>query len=92
MKQTKKRLGSSDVIFEAMNLSAADDEKLPAATKSTDQGLKAGWTRTTVVIRKDYLEKLKAKAYWDRTSLRDLLDAAIGDSLKGEIIKPKGKK
>lgn len=30
-----------------------------------EKGLRDGWTRTTFVLKKDYLGKLKAVSYWD---------------------------
>ncbi len=52
--------------------------------KTTQQGLQDGWTRATFVLRKDYLEKLKAVSYWDRKKLKEVIDEALGAYLKGK--------
>jgi len=33
-------------------------------------------------LRKDYLEKLKALAYWERKKVKEVVDEAIGSYLK----------
>jgi len=39
-----------------------------ASIKTTQQGLQNGWTRATFILRRDYLEKLKEFAYWERNT------------------------
>jgi hypothetical protein len=58
-------------------------------TKSSQKGLRKGWTRATFILRDDYLEKVKALAYWDRKSVKATLDEALADYLKGKRIKPR---
>jgi uncharacterized protein YnzC (UPF0291/DUF896 family) len=55
--------------------------------KTTQQGLHDGWTRATFILRKDYLEKLKELAYWERKTIKEVMDEALGDYLKGKRIK-----
>jgi hypothetical protein len=57
--------------------------------KSTDRGLKEGWTRATFILRSDYLEKVKALAYWNRKQVKEVIDEALGLYLKGKKIKPR---
>ena len=59
-------------------------------TRSSQQGLRDGWTRATFILRKDYLEKIKAFAYWKRKSIKEVIDEALGVYLKGKRIKPRG--
>ena len=56
--------------------------------KTTQQGLHDGWTRATFILRKDYLEKLKELAYWERKTIKGVIDEALGDYLKRKKIKP----
>jgi uncharacterized protein YnzC (UPF0291/DUF896 family) len=56
--------------------------------KSSQKGLKDGWTRGTFILRKDYLEKLKTLAYWERKKIKEVIDEALGAYLKGKKIKP----
>ena len=55
---------------------------------SLEKGLQDGWTRATFVLRKDYLSKLKAVSYWDRKKIKEVIDEALGDYLKGKKVKP----
>lgn len=56
--------------------------------KSSQKGLKDGWTRGTFILRKDYLEMLKTLAYWERKKIKEVIDEALGAYLKGKKIKP----
>lgn len=42
----------------------------------------------TLAIRKEFLEKLQAKAYWDRTTQKEVLDQALEQYLKNKKVKP----
>jgi hypothetical protein len=50
-------------------------------TKTSQSGTKAGETRATFIMNEDQLEKVKAIAYWDRVSIKDVLSQAIDDYL-----------
>ena len=50
--------------------------------------LKEGWTRATFIMREDYLEKIKALAYWNRIEIKEVVDEAFSSYLKGKSIKP----
>jgi hypothetical protein len=56
-------------------------------SKSSQEGLKDGWTRATFILRKDHLEKIKALAYWDRKKVKEVIDEALGAYLRGRRIK-----
>jgi hypothetical protein len=56
-------------------------------TKSSQKGLKDGWTRATFILRKDYLEKIKSSAYWERKRVKEIMDEALGIYLKEKKIK-----
>jgi hypothetical protein len=60
-----------------------------ALLKTSQKGLKSGWTRATFILRNDYLEKIKASAYWERKSVKEVIDEALGSYLKGKRIKSK---
>jgi len=61
-----------------------------AAIKTTQQGLQDGWTRATFILRKRHLEELKALAYWERKTIKEVMDEALGSYLKGKIISHRG--
>ena len=54
--------------------------------KTTQQGLHDGWTRATFILKKNHLEKLKALAYWERRTIKEVVDEALGAYLKEKII------
>jgi hypothetical protein len=62
-----------------------------ASTKSSQKGLKSGWTRATFILRDDYLEKVKASAYWERKSVKEVIDDALRAYLRGKRIKARRK-
>lgn len=51
-------------------------------TKSSQEGTKAGETRATFIVVEKLLEKCKAVAYWDRTSIKNVINTALQDYLK----------
>ena len=53
---------------------------------SLEKGLQDGWIRATFILRKDYLSKLKAVAYWERKKMKKVIDEALGSYLKGKKI------
>jgi hypothetical protein len=58
--------------------------------KSSQKGLRDGWTRATFILRRDYLEKIKAFAYWKRKNIKEVMDEVLGLYLRGKKIKPRG--
>jgi hypothetical protein len=54
--------------------------------KTTQRGLQDGWTRATFILRKHHLEEIKALAYWERKTIKEVIDEALGSYLKGKII------
>ncbi len=57
---------------------------------TSQRGLHKGWTRNTFILRKDYLEKIKELAYWERKTIKDVVDEALGSYLRSKVTK-KGK-
>jgi hypothetical protein len=47
------------------------------SNKTSQKGLKDGWIRATFILRKDYLEDLKALAYWERKKIKEVIDEAL---------------
>jgi len=55
-----------------------------ALSKTSEKGLKDGWTRATFILRRDTLERLKASAYWERKKIKEVMDEALGLYLRGK--------
>jgi len=60
--------------------------------KSSQEGLRDGFTRATFIVREDLLKKLKDYAYTERETLKDVVNKMIAQFLDGkEIIERKDK-
>lgn len=59
-----------------------------ASIETTKQGLQDGWTRATFILRKHHLEEIKALAYWERKTIKEVMDEALGSYLEGKEISP----
>ncbi len=46
------------------------------------------YIRQTYVIKREYVNKLKDKAYWDRASQKEILDGILENYFKDKNIKP----
>jgi hypothetical protein len=44
---------------------------------TSQKGLKDGWIRATFILRKVYLDNLKALAYWERRKIKEVVDEAL---------------
>jgi hypothetical protein len=60
--------------------------------KTSYDGLREGWTRATFILREDYLEKIKSLAYWKRRNIKEVMDEALEEYLKGKKIKSRRSK
>ena len=50
----------------------------PIASKNASlKGLPEGWTRATFIVKQDMNESLKALAYWERMTVKELLHDAL---------------
>ena len=54
------------------------------SNKSSQQGLKHGWTRATFILRKDQLDQIKSISYWERKKIKEVVDEALRLYLKGK--------
>lgn len=61
-------------------------------TKTSYDGLREGWTRATFILREDYLGKIKALAYWKRKNIKEVMNEALEEYLKGKKIKSRRSK
>ena len=58
--------------------------------KTAQRGLHDGWTRATFILRERHLEKLKALAHWERKTIKEVVDEALGSYLKRKRVAKKG--
>jgi hypothetical protein len=58
-----------------------------ASINTSQRGLQDEWTRATFILRKHHLEELKALAYWERRTIKEVMDEALGAYLKGKRVR-----
>ena len=46
-------------------------------TPSVKSGLRDGYTRATIIVKEEYIDKLKEVAYRDRSTLKDVIGQAL---------------
>ena len=63
------------------------DDALFEHVPSAQRGLPKGWTRSTLIVREIHIKKLKALAYWDRVTIKHLLDQALNNFLDGKRVR-----
>jgi hypothetical protein len=55
--------------------------------KSTQRGLSTGWTRATFIVDQEINEKIKALAYWERLTVKEVVHEALTLYLAGKNVK-----
>ena len=61
-------------------------KKMNADTTDKSQDKKsAKWTRTTVLIREDHLEKIKLLSWWENKSIKDIFDSMVEEYLSSKV-------
>lgn len=64
----------------------------PFSESSLQKGLPVGWTRATFIIRSEFNEKIKAIAYWDRLTVKEVVHDALTAYLQDRNVRPINKK
>jgi predicted porin len=54
--------------------------------KTSQKGLHQGWSRATFILQEDLIDKLKAIAYWERMTIKDVLQDALAEYFKDRDI------
>jgi len=54
--------------------------------KSSQEGLREGYTRATFIVREDLLKKLKDYAYTEREKLKDVVNKMLAEFLEGKEV------
>lgn len=55
---------------------------------TTRKGVPYGYERHTYVVRRDLVDKIEAKAYWDRTLMQRVLEEALEQYFDGINVRP----
>lgn len=67
--------------------STASKEKASGKPKSTQQGLPDGWTRATFIVNQQLNEKIKALAYWERVTVKEIVHEALTNYLQDRTVR-----
>jgi len=79
----KKRLGTipkglewiaQESLPSSMKISATKTSSDEVMLSSAKRGLPEDLTRATFIMKQEYLDKIKAYAYWERLQIKDVLD------------------
>ena len=64
---------------------AAEPKETKAAKKgiinTSQRGMKENETRATFIVNEDVLDKMKSLAYWDRLSIKDIVNNAFEEHI-----------
>jgi hypothetical protein len=74
-------------LGEDIKQSTSSKQSNNSKPSTTKKGLPEGWSRATFIVRDEYLEKIKAIGYWDRKQIKEVLDEAITEHLKGRKVR-----
>ncbi len=94
MAAKKSALGNNpldQIIPSSKRSTRGPHEKQRVRRPPGEVGCKAGYTRKTIHVNKELFEKIEAIAYWDRLDIKDVVERAFTDYLKGRRVKPKPK-
>jgi len=56
--------------------------------KSSEIGTKEGWARITYIVKKDTAQRVKNYAYWARLDIKEVVETALSNFLKGKNTRP----
>jgi hypothetical protein len=82
---TQNQLLQSQLLQSQLN--APSNTGTHKTENTTTMGLKADWTRSTIIIKKEHLEKLKIMSSIKGTYVKDLIDQALDRFFTNEDIK-----
>jgi len=54
--------------------------------KTSQEGLREGYTRATFIVREDLLKKLKDYAYTEREKIKDVVNKMLAEFLEGKEV------
>ncbi|MBI2344766.1 hypothetical protein HYV10_01695 [Candidatus Dependentiae bacterium] len=90
----KKRLGTVPRGLEWISQEIEEQEVVVPASKLTDlsipaakRGLQQDLIRATFIMRQDYLEKIKAFAYWERIQIKEVVEEMCNQFFEGKKVR-----
>ena len=93
----KKRLGSVPKGLEWISVQKDEtddlvaqqiiDKKFDHLIPAAKRGLQEDLIRATFILKQDYLEKIKAYAYWERLQIKDVFDEMCEQFFKDKKVR-----
>lgn len=89
----KKRLGNVPKGLEWIHQGNDDAATLNAAVKIENEPLEGAYktetdvTRATFIMSKNYIDKIKAYAYWERIQIKDVMEQMCEEFFAGRKIR-----
>lgn len=90
----KKRLGAVPKGLEWISREQNTEQEITSSKQSFDhlipaakRGLQEDLIRATFILRQEYLEKIKAYAYWERLQIKDVFDDMCEQFFKDKKIR-----
>jgi len=87
IKEVKAAKEIKEVIEEKKEVVKETPKVAASATKSTQKGLPYGWTRATFIVNQELNDKLKALAYWERLTVKEVLHEALTQFMADKKVK-----
>ena len=78
-------------MFNRQSVYEEKNHRVDTSDKKSAEEHPSSWTRTTMIIREEHLEKLKDFAYWERAHVKDLFEEIIEQFVSSRSIKPRPK-
>lgn len=69
-----------------------EEEPAVSTTSTCQNGLPTGWTRATYIVDQELNESIKAVAYWERLTVKEVIHDALTQYMQGKNVKPIPKK
>lgn len=85
-------ISKKEIVEPEVKLSPATISEPKTEKNSTQKGLPSGWIRATFIVDQDLNEKIKALAYWDRLTVKEVVHEALSLYLKNKNVKAMPKK
>lgn len=90
-KQKTKAPNQHEITHKKMTMTVEEEPSTTTAS-SCRNGLPEGWTRATYIVHHELNENIKAIAYWERLTVKEVIHDALTQYMQGKNVKPIPKK
>lgn len=77
-----------DILIESRGRYQTTDKFQEPILSSSYKGLSSGYVRATFIVHESLNEKIKAIAYWDRLTVKEVIQEALQLYVKDKNVKP----